>query len=144
MIRQIWNKIIKYFTINTDCYASNKDLANLFKKFNGCSVYVTDKRSRLIPESELKRVLSLNLFSLRKWRKEVHDCDNFAYALKGLFAELYGDFAFGIVFVNSKKMGKHALNCFVDEFMKFHFIEPQNNNIFKPDECDYKPYLIVV
>lgn len=106
-----------------------------------CQSYIMDDKYFTIKKSDVERVLDLNLFRFRKWKKQTHDCDNFALNFLCLMKELYPSHAFGMVFVHTGGL-KHALNCFVDQFGKVWYIEPQNNKVFQNDK--YKPYMVLI
>jgi hypothetical protein len=135
-----------YLKIKEDTHGSWFMLMkNLQKQAPNAYLCISDNRTKFIYRDDMERVGKLlNVVRFRKWTEESHDCDNFAYELKGIMSSLYGDFAFGIVMVDTPK-GRHALNCYVDQFMKLNYYEPQNNwmGSFK-DNPHYKPYMILI
>lgn len=61
---------------------------------------------------------------------EVHDCDDFAFALKGMFSQqALSRYAFGWA-----RSSNHAFNFFLDSFGTVWIVEPQNSNIMKYDD----------
>jgi len=138
----------KHMALKEDCHTTISGMHFLLnKEFKNCFISVTDERNIFIYKDEMERIAKvLNVTRFMKWRKEIHDCDNFAFEFKGIMSRVYGKHAFGIVFVTTPE-GGHALNCFIDEFGKFNYFEPQNNNIFGKGDYRYnvyKPYMIVI
>jgi len=133
----------KNYTFPEDTRMSQRDLLlNLSKEFRGCYVEITDDDKYLVDVVDMMRFLQLNLFSALKYKAEKFDCEDFSRVLDALFALFNGRHACGVVHVNTRQ-GKHALNCFIDVFGAFYYIEPQNNHIFRPiDKPDYTPYFI--
>lgn len=149
MIKELWNGIKalyeKEFKFTEDTYMSYKDLhTNLGKQFKDCHIEVSDNRMYFVEHDEMNRFLNLNIFRYLKFIAERRDCDNYSAVLNGLFKAINGQHACGMVSVVSPTMGKHALNCFIDIFGKFNYIEPQTNMIMNPKETDYTPYMILI
>jgi len=154
MLKELWQRIkdlfkapYKKLRLKEDIYSNwstmNSKLVNLFPK---ADIYITDAKMCHIYQEDMRKVASTNLSKFLRWEPEVHDCDNFAFEFKGIMSYLFGRHAFGIVFVDTPR-GGHALNCFVDEFGKFNYFEPQNNTIISLEDGNrlkYKPYLVVI
>jgi len=148
MIKELWTWIKTAFEseyiIKRDTHIKHKDLKkNLERMFKQCYIEITDDRKYTIPLKDMEKFLNLNLYSLLKYRVERRDCEDYASVLNGLFRSINGQHAFGFVFVYSPR-GKHALNCFIDDFEQFWYIEPQTNEIISSKYSDYTPYLIVI
>ena len=141
--------ILKTFfekTLNIgDKYKSDSRMITdkLFDLFPDCDIYITDDKNCFIKKSDMKKISWINFTRFFKWEKEVRDCDNFAYTCAGIYSWIYGKHAFGICFVDTPN-GKHALNCFIDEFGNLNYFEPQNNKIIHYKKSVYKPYLIIM
>lgn len=106
-----------------------------------------DETYSLFSLESLKRFLQANRIDVIKYKKEVFDCDDFADVLMGSLKNwiivksgtyLRGGIPFGTILgdirhdVNSKKYNPHAMNIFVDNRKRVHFIEPQNDRIYTP------------
>ena len=139
---KLWKKIKGYFVIQSKYKASYGVLSNQMRTlFPNADIHITDANRKLIPREEVNKLLILNVFSLRKYIRETNDCEDYAFAFKALASQFYSECAIALVFANTPN-GPHALNGFVDKFMQFHYIEPQNNTVFKNSK--YKPYLIII
>ena len=143
--KSIYNYLLGYITIRDDCYISHKSLTRLLRtKFpNAQYIYVTDTKPNLIYREDMKKVLFMNIGIFKKWRKESYDCDDKADVLKGIMSWFYGSFAFGICRVATIN-GEHMLNCFIDEFSEFNFVEPQTNQIFRYKEMPYTVLHVII
>lgn len=84
----------------------------------GCEapIYLPDDVCKIYKMQDVVSHLKLQQIDKLEFTPEIHDCDDFA-------AELFGVFA-GLVWTNA-----HALNWFVDDTRKFWFIEPQTSQI---------------
>jgi len=142
MIKDIWKGFKKHFIIQSKYKASyNMLIEQLGNLFPDANIYVTDASRKLIPKEELNKLLILNVFSLRRYVAEINDCEDYAFAFKALASQFQSDCAIALVFCYTPQ-GKHALNGFLDKFMRFHYIEPQTNKVFTNNK--YKPYLIIM
>jgi hypothetical protein len=135
-----------YLKIDDTCYTDFDTLTRRLSKFYPHSFnYVTDNKMYMIKQEDMVRVGKvLHVVRFRKWKENIHDCDNFAFEMKAIMSSMYGDHTFGIVFVSSESKGPHVLNCFIDEFMKFNYYEPQTGKMFTQKDVDYEPFLIVI
>lgn len=79
-------------------------------------IYLPDATVAIYDKNAVAAFLDLNPVSEITYLPDDHDCDDFA-------AELYFLFA-GLVWTDT-----HALNWFIDENLKFWYIEPQNDTI---------------
>lgn len=143
----ILQRIINYFRISTyitdDCFDSHKNIRLALKKqFPKASIFLTDDIMISIYVKDMKEIAAFNFGVFRKWQREKFDCEDKSRVMCGLMAWLYGQHAFGMVFVHTPR-GNHALNCFIDEFGRFNYFEPQSNSIFRTKKA-YVPYLIVI
>ena len=131
----IKKEITKEYKIRSDCHTTWETLmADLKRWFPDADyTYVTDDKPRLIYRTDMKKIASLNLGIFKKWTKEKYDCENKANVMQGIMSYKYGNFAFGTVRVNTVN-GGHMLNCFIDQYNKFNFFEPQTNKIFRPSK----------
>lgn len=138
-----WFKSTFYFS-SKDCYISNKMLSStLSRRYKQCYIEVSDNKKYLVNGHEMKKFLQINLGRFRKYTRDNFDCEDYARVLDGLFAQFNPKHACGRIHVTTKS-GKHALNCFIDEFNKLYCIEPQTNEIFRLEDKSYKPYMILV
>jgi hypothetical protein len=141
MLKKVWNWMMEQYKPRDDLWMSYSDLGTmLHRDFPNAAVYVSDDLNHLIYQADMKKLLQLNFVRFRRWIKEDHDCDNFAKELAGIVSSIAGSHAFGIVLVNTPQ-GAHALNCFIDEFGRFNYVEPQSSTIFRTKE-GYTPFLI--
>ena len=88
----------------------------------------------------LQDFLDTNEIKTRKYEAERHDCDDFAFALKGaMSAPGWSHFAF--TFAHSLI---HAYNSFIDEEKLKQLVEPQQGRIFLVKELniELEPYRI--
>ena len=97
---------------------------------------------------DVKTIIRSSAVDQRRWISERFDCDDFAILLKSDFvkdAYRQGDrrasYCFGIVW--GSLPGPHAINWVIDKDMKFHFIEPQSDLIFKPRSNDKDIYFMM-
>lgn len=138
-ILNVWvgmkKEVDKEYRIRSDCYITwDQLMADLKRWFPDADyTYVTDKRPCLIYRTDMEKVASLNVGIFKDWTKESFDCENKANVMQGIMSWKYGGHAFGTVRVNTQN-GGHMLNCFIDQYNKFNFFEPQTNKIFRPSE----------
>ena len=105
-------------------------LKSIVRKATGCAsrhIYIPDKHMDLVNESDAREFLSLDMTNRNPYVADVYDCDDYArnvynnardYGLRVLgknwtWAEIW--------------IQRHALNLYVDEDFKVHFIEPQTD-----------------
>jgi len=106
------------------------------------NIYISDGWYKFLPQNLLKNFLEYNLYTDKKYIKEIYDCDNFSFSLMGMASHILNGFAFGIIWVTRKDRTKHALNFFIDEDGELFYIEPQNNEVFQ--DPTYKPYFAIM
>jgi len=119
---------------------TDSEIYNIFKGKTS-NIWTSDASYDTARKKDIEKFLSLNYFRFRQYVPEKYDCDNYSFALMGMFTYLMSGYAVGIAWVETGN-GAHALNFFIDENKEFWYIEPQNNNIFQ--EVDYTPYLIII
>jgi len=141
------------FKLKNDCKMSSRHLTlNLSKKFPKASIFCSDSSQYLVYKDEVDKAIAwsrwernfLNILVPRQYKRDEWDCEDYAFCFRSAIRRLYPKFAFGMVFVQIKNEGKHALNCFLDQFGQFHYIEPQNDKWFELDISNYEPYLIII
>jgi hypothetical protein len=93
--------------------------------------YITDRSFKLVDIDHLRGFLYENPVSKRKYVKEEHDCDDFAYILQGDVTRWDSDLAFGIIHGRDANGNSHAWNVCIGLDMKVWFIEPQNDAVWK-------------
>ena len=79
-------------------------------------IYLPDANFKVYKKDDVVKFIGLDETDKIPYVAEVHDCDDFA-------AEIFGMFA-GLVWTNT-----HALNFFIDENEAMWFIEPQSDDI---------------
>ena len=73
-----------------------------------------------------------NSISEKKYRKEVYDCDDFAFAIFAAIRAKYSGIPFGVVIGTTVEGVPHAWNVFISIDDEIWFIEPQSDKIFLP------------
>jgi hypothetical protein len=116
------------------------DLNKMLRKYTD-NVWISDAIYSTSRKKDIEQFLKYNVFRFREYVPEKYDCDNYSFALMGMFTYLLSGHAIGIVWVETPR-GAHALNFFIDENKELWYIEPQTNAIFQTD--DYSPYFIVL
>lgn len=105
-------------------------LKSIIRKATGCAsrnIYIPDKHMDLVNEKDAKYFLSLDVIDREPYAKELFDCDDFARNVYNN-ARNYGlrvlgkNWAWAEIWVRG-----HALNLYVTEDFKVHFIEPQTD-----------------
>ena len=121
------------------------DIVALFDNANlkPNSLNITDREFKLVDIPHLHEFLLENPVSERKYVKERHDCDDYAYILQGDATRWDSDLAFGIIHGRDADGNSHAWNLCVGIDKKIYFIEPQNDNVWKVDG-EWKIWLVVM
>ena len=104
---------------------------------------ITDRTFKLVDIDHLRGFLDDNPVSDRKYVKERHDCDDFAYILQGDATRWDSDLAFGIIHGRDAGGNSHAWNVCIGSDRKIYFIEPQDDNVLKVDG-EWKIWLVVM
>jgi len=103
-----------------------------------------DGRYYAISLEDLKLFLTFDFSDMVKYKKEIFDCDDFAYLLLGRqrlwHAKLNLNLAstFGMVIGDirtseeSQKPRGHAMNFIITPDKELYLVEPQTDNIYKP------------
>ena len=129
----------------------------IFDVLHNCKVrdmQITDGNYRLISRVDMIKFLKTSIADMRKYVKEIYDCDDFAATLFGQARYMLAGFAVGIVHVDTPT-GKHALNFFITRSrssytigdLQFYYIEPQTSKVFTYNEGlrkGYKPYFAYI
>jgi len=110
------------------------------KAFGQGNWSIYDRYVWTLNKESMQDFLDGNEIKDRKYEAERHDCDDFAYSLKGAMSApgwSHYAFSFGISKV-------HAYNPFIDENEEMQIIEPQQGRIFSVKELniELKPYRI--
>lgn len=102
--------------------------------------------------AELERLLEASLLDRRQWLEERHDCDDFAYVLKGEASshayespEVRYGLCVGIVWGHFDWVdGYHAINWALTSDAGLLLIEPQTDAIYEPHRCTGQVGLLLV
>lgn len=139
--------------LRKDTHMSNTMIeSNLQIKFPNCIIHISDPRKFLVYKEDIDKAIAhinimrgwLGWFKPRWYTRHKYDCEDFAREWDGLAARFFPEFAFGRVNVNvDEGSSLHALNCCIDQFGRFHYIEPQSNMWFSEAD-NYSPYLIII
>ena len=121
----------------SDDRMSSADIGGLFGSTEEISInfgnlHITDRAMKLVDIEHMKGFLAENPVSSRKYVKEKHDCDDFAYILQGDITRWDSDLAFGIVHGRTVDSSGHAWNVCIGTDRKIWFIEPQTDGMWKP------------
>lgn len=105
---------------------SRDELAKILRHIAGDGdIYLSDNIYTVADWDDIATMLAYDQTNRYEYIAEKLDCDDFAYMLMGQFSVPgWARLAFGIVWTDL-----HALNCFVDEELKFYFVEPQTDEI---------------
>ena len=124
---------------------TSSDIVALFDNANLMpnSLNITDREFKLVDIPHLREFLLGNPVSERKYVKERHDCDDFAYILQGDVTRWDSDLAFGIIHGLTPDGYGHAFNVCIGIDKEIYFVEPQNDVVQKP-EGDWKIWLVVM
>lgn len=115
----------------------------LGKLAEDATIRLGDSAYYLPRRAEIARLLARSRLNRRKWLEERHDCDDFAYVLKGeasshsfqTTARRFG-LCVGIVWGDFDWVeGFHAANWVLTSDAGLLLIEPQNDAIFAADRC---------
>ena len=99
----------------------------LIDKFPDTPIYLPDSLYKLCSIQDVKRFLEWDNTDKQKYLAEMHDCDDFAYRLKGQISIYpWSAIPFGIVWTNI-----HALNIVVLSDKEIYFVEPQSDKILE-------------
>lgn len=106
-------------------------------------LHVTDRSFKLVDINHLQGFLLENPVSDRKYVRERHDCDDFAYVLQGDVTRWDSDLAFGIIHGRDESGATHAWNVCIGLDHKVYFVEPQTDRVWKV-EGFWKIWLVVM
>lgn len=108
----------------------NPTLKSIIRKATRCSsryIFIPDKHMDLVNENDAKEFLAQDLTDREEYVAEWYDCDDYARNVYN-DARNYGldilgkNWAWAEIWIQ-----RHALNLYVDEDFKVHFIEPQTD-----------------
>jgi hypothetical protein len=98
----------------------------LTTNFPNADIHLSDSQYSMTTLDEASKFTMQSLISTKKYETEVHDCDNFSYALCGYWSDSLKSFPLGIAWTAT-----HAFNVgiFLDSNGSNHLyiIEPQTN-----------------
>lgn len=109
---------------------SINEIRDILKKY--CSInniYLSDPAYLLTSKDEADKYTKQSLINTRKYVKDVHDCDNFSFALIGYWSDSLKSFCFGIAWSKS-----HAFNIMIDNDKQVWICEPQSNMWYKIEQ----------
>lgn len=98
----------------------------------GYKTLMLDRTYNTYSLDTLNEGLIENSISEEKYRKEVRDCDDFAFATFAAIRAKHLGIPFGVVIGTTVEGTSHAWNIFIDTDDEIWFIEPQNDKIFQP------------
>lgn len=135
-------------------YLKKKEVRRIIRKATRCKrkiwnrIYLPDAEYYLPPMADVDRVLAESAVNRKRWVEERFDCDDFAKVLAADFArDAYKDgtrrsaYCMGVVW--GQLPGPHAINWVITDDKRLHFIEPQNDQVFKPRKTDKGIWLIM-
>jgi hypothetical protein len=106
-------------------------LTNMLRtKFPDADIRLSDTSFKLVDVRQFKLFLGRNTTNHRPYVKEIHDCDDFSFVLKGDVTRWDSDLAFGIVWAINPEGTYHALNIMVGTDKEVYFVEPQTDEVF--------------
>ena len=108
------------------------------------SLRLGDSSYYLASEAEVKQILNSTSRERRSWIAERYDCDDFAYVLKAYSSsiayindELKLGLCCGIIWGKFAWISEfHACNWFITSDNGLILIEPQNDQIYSPSDCE--------
>jgi hypothetical protein len=134
LLEKLQANVYLYKTNDIKLPAGDKiDLTSLITRMNdydaNALTYV-DNYYFSIEKETVAELLKLNTaIDKSKYITETHDCDDFAFALKGMFSQqALSKYAFGWA-----RSSNHAFNFFLDSEGKVWIVEPQNSMIMDYD-----------
>jgi len=92
-------------------------------------VYLSDLNYGLTTVEEAKRFTKSTKVSVKEWKEESYDCDEFSFALMGYWNLGLYQYAFGIAWTKT-----HAFNIMVDNKKQIWIVEPQTNIFYKIED----------
>ena len=93
------------------------------------TVYLSDLNYGLTTVEEAKRFTKSTKVSVKEWKEESYDCDEFSFALMGYWNLGLYQYAFGIAWTKT-----HAFNIMVDNKKQIWIVEPQTNMFYKIED----------
>ena len=116
----------------------------LQKQFPKTKIYLSDNMFGLMKYYDAVKFLIKDKTSLRKYEKEIFDCDDFSRTLWFYWRDWSSYLAIGMAWTKF-----HAFNIFVDERKKIFIIEPQLDMMYPVDKIKhnlnyYPPEFILI
>ena len=106
-------------------------------------VNLSDLNYGLTTVEEAKRFTKSTKVSVKEWKEESYDCDEFSFALMGYWNLGLYQYAFGIAWTKL-----HAFNIMVDNKKQIWIVEPQTNMFYKIEDkkrdVNYYPMEIIM
>ena len=104
---------------------TNDQLDEVMEKYGSRKLTTIDKYYFTIEKGFVEKVLEEKNADLAKYMTEIHDCDDYAFALKGVFSKP----PLSKYLVGWARSSNHAYNFFIDYDFNVWLIEPQSNEI---------------
>ncbi|NIF25096.1 hypothetical protein F3J44_01740 [Pantoea sp. Tr-811] len=115
----------------------------------GYRQFAVDRYYEAISDQHARAIWYNSGLASYRFTPEVFDCDDFSLAYKSQASKdayerraLY-PYAVGIVF-GSNDRGAHSANLFIDQQGRLRLIEPQNRNIHRASEWNYRPFFVML
>jgi len=105
-------------------------------------IFISDTKYMIPRLADIIEFLKINIFKFRQYVPDRFDCDNYSFSLMGMSTNVLSGYAIGIIWVNTGRGSKHALNFFIEKDKQITYIEPQTNKIFR--DKNYRPYFVVI
>lgn len=133
--------ILKYFLRVSGDWADWRQLQVAVASQLGAAAITLDERYKVLTLDKWCQIIESDTLNVvRKWKKDVFDCDNFAIAFSAHCAEYYEVNSAGIAIGTVRdadtleKVGKHAYNILAvkeDEELVLYLYEPQTDGLAK-------------
>lgn len=92
--------------------------------FPQAMIVIMDNWYYLVNEDDMNTLMEYDKTNEHKYVKEVYDCDDFAFDFWRNVTRHY-HIALGVAFVKTLDGRSHAINFYIGEDYRIHFIEPQ-------------------
>ena len=97
----------------------------LIEKFQDAPLYLPDAYYKTCSKLDMERFLDWDMTNRERFETDSWDCDDFSWRLKGnITIKPWSSVPFFVVWTDL-----HALNGFISEDRKWHFVEPQTDTI---------------
>lgn len=104
--------------------------------------HILDNIYTLLSVEDMQKILKINFIKNLQYRKEIFDCDDFAFNFMWFIRNLFGNVAVGVVFIELDNGSRHALNFMVTEKREIYLIEPQDSSMVRIDGT--RPYFMLI